>query len=182
MKYFSLEKTEEGLVLEETVRGRFVGALVRLVVIFPTIFIALSIFYIPDYLGRYAEQEPVFGFFWLIVLAVALLIGIVVAALRLTRLERWVFDLKARELAYETQGLYGAGHGATVPLKEITRAELHLRSAPAQSKLVFELAGGHREVVAQSRFGKEEIEEIANRLQTLFRKLHLAVTWDRELD
>jgi hypothetical protein len=182
MKYFRLEQTDEKLTLEETTRGRLAAALGRFAVSFPLVFLGLSFFFIPDYIGRYAEAEPVPGLFWLVVFAVAILIALILATLRFVRFERWTFDRKKGEIVYQTHGLYGAGVEAAVKLDQITRVGLERRSPPLESFVVIDLTDGHREIIARRRGAIVELETIVTSVEALLGPAQLARERDSRVD
>src|SRR5690554_4736692 len=144
--------------------GRFVWALERWALVWPLLMGALSLFYLPDYLGRYSETASDSTIFWISLLAVASFVSLLTAVLRYLRHERWVFDGESRELVYQTRTLYGTLQEAAVDLRDIKRVEVVLVGGLKASAIVVEFAGGHREDLCKTRWGGGEVEVIAEGL------------------
>lgn len=174
--FYSLQ--EEGrLEVGPTAWGRLVWALERWGIAWPVMMVGISVFFLPDYFGKYAAQEGVQGIFWVSLLAVAGFVSMLLGILRFLRHERWIFDGEARALVYQTRTLYGTLQEESVPLREIQKIEIELAGGLRSSRIVVAFAGGHREVVCKTRWRVGEVREIADALREFLKKNRYEVTW-----
>lgn len=170
MTRYHIHNDGERLEISPSGRGRFVWALERFAIGTPLLFGAMAIFFLPDYLGRYAREQPAPGLFWLSLLMVAMLIASLLAVLRFLRHERWTFDAGARQIAYETRTFYGPMHGAEEALGNVTRVEMQGGRWPRTSTVTIELGEGVREMVCRVRGGADELVAIARALEEFFKR------------
>lgn len=174
--FYSLEE-DRRLEIGPTGGGRFVWALERWALVWPLVMGGLSLFYLPDYLGRYSTTVSDSTIFWVSLLAVASFVSLLLGVMRYLRHERWIFDGESRELVYQTRTLYGTLHESSVELREIKQIEVDRVKGFRSSTIVVEFAAGHREVLCKTRWGTREVEGIAEALRVFLRKARYDVEW-----
>ncbi len=177
MKLFYCLQEEGRLEVGPTGWGRLVWALERWALVWPLMMGALSLFYLPDYLGRYSETTSDSTIFWVSLLAVASFVSMLVAVMRFLRHERWVFDGESRELMYQTRTLYGTLQEAAVDLRDIKKVEVTRGRGLRASSIVVEFAAGHREDLCKTRWGLGEVEGIAEGLRVFLKGARYDVEW-----
>ncbi len=150
----------------QTPAGRAAAALERFVFIFPLIVLGGSIFFLPDYLGRYREQEPMPGFLFLALVISAAFIGLVASVLRFFRNDLWVIDTQEGMLVYQaSRVLRGGFDQAGIELDMVERFIVKLEDSPKDSGMYVRVEGEGTERVVESRFGARSIEEAADELR-----------------
>lgn len=177
VKLFYRQQEEGRLEVGPTGWGRFVWALERWALVWPMVMGALSLFYLPDYLGRYSETASDSTIFWVSLLAVASFVSLLLAVMRFLRHERWIFDGESRELVYQTRTLYGTLQEASVDLRDIRKVEVGRGRGLGASTIVVEFAAGHREVLCKTRWGMGEVEGIAAGLRVFLKSARYDVEW-----
>ncbi|MBA2660866.1 MAG: hypothetical protein H0U74_01110 [Bradymonadaceae bacterium] len=177
MKLFYTLVDKGRLEVGPSARGRLVWALERWALVMPAALLGLILFFLPDYVGRYAEQEPFRGLVLLAIVALAAFVSMLLAVLRYVRHERWVFDAEERRLAYHTRTLYGVTHDESVELREIATVVVTLRASPKQSTIEVGLEGGHREVICQTRWRPSELTAISEAMRDFFKQGRFKVEW-----
>lgn len=175
---------EHGQVFEAapTSAGRVAAALERFAFLVPVIVIGGGLFFLPDYFGRYREQEPVPGFFLAALLGGAALIGLFASTLRYLREERWVIDVGEGLLVYETNRLFSAQvEQAGIELDRVERFRLETASFPGATGLFVELDDGSiTERIFETRLGGSSIVEVAAQLEAFIEGRRLDIPVDRD--
>ncbi|QDG53969.1 hypothetical protein FIV42_25470 [Persicimonas caeni] len=150
----------------QTPAGRAAAAMERFVFIFPLIVLGGSIFFLPDYIGRYREQEPMPGFLFLALVLTALFIGLVASTLRFFRNDLWVVDAGEGMLVYQASRVFGKGfEQAGIELDMVERFIVNIEDAPRDSEIFVRVDGHGTERVISSRFGVESVREAADELK-----------------
>ncbi len=147
-----------------TPAGRMWAALERLMFLFPVLLIGATIFYLPDYLGRYRAQEPQSGLLLVVLIIGTLGLSLLAAVLRFLRKELWVVDLGEQMLVYQTSRLLGGSQQTGVEFEHIKRFAVHLADAPHTSRLVVELDEHGGERMLETRLGAQSLREVAEAL------------------
>lgn len=151
--------------------GRAYVALERLVAVAAVLIIGGGIFFLPDYIGRYREQEPMPGFLLGALVIAALFIGLLTATLRFLRGEVWAVDLDDKMLVYQTKTYLGGGHDQVgIELDRVERFRVDEGSFPRSSGLWVDLDGGISERVFEARAGGESFVEAAEELDDFLKK------------
>jgi hypothetical protein len=146
--------------------GRAAAALERFVFVFAMLAIGGSIFFLPDYLGRYREQEPMAGFLLLTLVISVLFISLVAAILRMRRNDLWSVDAGEGMLVYQANRLFRKGFEQTaVELDMVRRFVAKLNDAPRDSELFVELEDHGPERIVEARFGADAIRQAAEDLR-----------------
>lgn len=162
------------LTLGWTLWGRVVGGFYRAVKIFPWLAGIAAVFFLPDYWGRYAEEEPVPGLFWGSILALVLLGCFLFGVLRVVRDERWMFDGEERSVIAEVQLLWASPKQGEIPLRNLEAVELTTRTWPFSSELAIRIddpeAERDREVVFEEPGMASEFEKAADAIMEFLKQ------------
>jgi hypothetical protein len=146
--------------------GRLGAAMERFVFVFAMLLIGGAIFFVPDYIGRYREQEPMPGFLLLALVIAVLFISLVAATLRLYRNDLWSVDAGEGLLVYQANRLIRKGFEQTaVDLDRVRRFVVKLDDPPKDSEFLVELDDQGPERVVEARFGSYAFREAAEELR-----------------
>lgn len=158
---------EDGILnIGATPAGRAAAALERFVFVVPLIVIGGGIFFLPDYLGRYREQEPVPGFLLAALVITAVFIGLVASVLRYFRDDLWVVDANERMLVYQTSRVLGSGVEHTgIELDMIERFVAEIDESWGDSGLYVQVEGHGHERMLESRTGADSFGQVADVLR-----------------
>lgn len=174
-----LQKSGDSLTIEWSRTGRLMAALHRAVMLFPMLMGGLAIFFMPDYVCRYAEEEPVTGLFWGSVAGLALLITFLAATLRYLRRDRWIFDGADRKVIAEVRTLWGEPAVGEAELRELEALMLRTRRYPGRSELKLRLDSGEEEVLVEGRGVAKELEDAAQTIVDFLRDQRYHVDLER---
>lgn len=165
----------------QTPAGRAAAALERFAFIVPLIVLGGSIFFLPDYLGRYREQEPMPGFLFLALIITAVFIGLVASALRFFRNDLWVIDATEQMLVYQASRVVGQGFEQSgIELDMVERFIVRIADAPRDSEIFVRVDGHGTERVISSRFGVESVREAADALGAFLEENGIEIPVDIE--
>jgi hypothetical protein len=146
--------------------GRLGAAMERFVFVFAMLLIGGSLFFVPDYIGRYREQEPVFGFLFLALVITVLFVSLVAGALRLFRNDLWSVDAGEGLLVYQANRLIRKGFEQTaVELDMVRRFVVKLDDPPRESEFLVELEDHGPERIVEARFGSHSFRDAAEELR-----------------
>lgn len=166
-QFFYAEAEGPTLRIGETSAGRVSAAAARFVLATLGVAAAAAIVSLPDYLGRYREQEPSAGFFPLLVLGVAGFIGLVLGVLRLMRRDLWIVDADEGLLVFESHRIGGRTIQNGVDLADVVGFRYEPALPPQAGQLTVDLsvADGASERIITTRRGPEALRPAAERLQ-----------------
>lgn len=166
-----IKQSDQALVLRLSLWGRIRAGIERGVKILPWLLGIAVVFFIPDYIGQYADQEPVAGLFWGTVAALAVLGSALWGVTRVFRQDVWIVDVSERTLSAEIRTLwtmFGEPGRGVVDLRNIDAVELTTARWPKRSEVAVRLQidehGTKREVMFEAHGMADEIEEVARRL------------------
>lgn len=160
--------------------GRALAAGERFVFSWIALSVVGTLFYLPDYVGRYRAQEPVAGMFFVLLGAVCLLTSLMLAALRYFRSEIWVVNPAQGVLIYQTSRWLGLGQRrAAVDLGAIERFRSETRPGLADSQLLVQFGdgGGARMLVA--RLSSAAIDQLAGQLAVFLSEHRIDIPVER---
>lgn len=143
MDQFYTEETSGALAIGESARGRAIGALTRGLVVAAGASALLSIFLLPDFIGRYAEREPVAGLYALSLAGLAGLAGFALGLSRWLRRERWLLDARAGALVLERGLGRGEPMSEAIDLEHVSAIEWARRPWFRASTLDAVMSDGH---------------------------------------
>lgn len=154
---------------------RFIFSLLALVVVG-------TIFFLPDYVGRYRAQEPVAGMFFVLLGLASVLISLMLGVLRFFRREIWVVDPAQGALIYQTSRWLGLSQRQeAVDLGAIERFRTESRPGLADSQLLVQFSdgGGARMLVA--RRSAAAMDDLARQLADYLaaQRIEIPVEHDR---
>jgi hypothetical protein len=170
MKAVFGERDSQIFTLGLTPAGRLWAALERLFFLFVALAVGGVIFYLPDYLGRYREEEPVPGMLFALLIGGVFLISLVAALLRFFRNDLWVVDADEGALVYQAGRLFGRGVQQTgIDFEYIERFLVDVKNAPRDSRLLVQLSDGGGERMLVTRFGADSLSRAADDLGAFLR-------------
>ena len=179
MKLYFTAEEDNSLQIGPTPVGRLLAASERFVIVFLFAVFAGGIFFLPDYIGRFRQNEPEPGFFAWLLLICGFFVAFVASLVRFLRKEVWVIDLDERVFVYETSRMLGGFQQAGVDLEDVERIVFESASFPRTSGIYVEVEGAERlETLCESRFSESAIRSIAEQL-TSFIGDH---GWDVDVD
>mgnify|MGYP006281165179 CR=1 FL=1 len=179
MDFYSTERDDGCLRVEQTVAGRLANAGARFVIWAPVAMGGLSILFMPDYVCHYREQADVPGLFWAVLAVCALFIAAVGAFVRFSRRDSWSFDAGRREIVFRAQPMVGRSAETTADLSDWTG--VYGESGPLFSRSMIGVTFGdrHGEVICESRFGWAPIENVYDAFESFVRERNLDVEVER---
>lgn len=163
---FETDQTGECLEIRRSAAGRVAGAVARFAVWMPVGMAALSILFLPDYLGQYREQEPVPGLFWAVLGAISAFVALIGALVKFLRRDLWVVDAEADRLVFETHPLVGTPSQGTVELDRLERVVLERGDRWEVSAVGFELRGYPNETLGRTRLGGAELDKLVDTIES----------------
>ena len=164
-----VERSGQTLTIRWTRRGRLMSALYRGAKLFPLIMGGLAIFFMPDYVCRFAEEEPVTGLFWGSLAGLALLISFLASTLRYFRSDRWIFDGANRTVTAEVKTLWGQPGVGEADLRDLEALRVRARRWPRTSEMRLRLDSGEEEVIVAGHGMGEQISEAAEEIRDFLR-------------
>jgi hypothetical protein len=165
MKLFFTTEEDNALQIGPTPIGRLMAASERFAMVFLFAIFAGGIFFLPDYIGRYRENEPEPGFYVYLLLICGLFVAFVASLVRFLRKEVWVFDLDEKMLVYESSRMLGGFQQAGVELADVEHLSYEPAAFPSTSGIYVTVEGAERvETICESRFGHDSIASIAAEL------------------
>ncbi len=177
-----LEISGDVLTVRWSRRGRLMAALYRGIKLFPLIMGGLAIFFMPDYVFRFAEEEPVTGLFWGSLAALALLISFLASSLRYFRSDQWIFDGSELVVAAEVQTLWGKPARGEAELRELEALMLETQKWPRRSRLGMRLESGEEEILLQAHGLGDELDEVAETIFEFLRDQRYHIDLERVED
>ena len=167
MNAFFVTTEDDTLQIGPTRVGRASAAIERFVFLAPVVAIIGAIFFLPDYVGRYQEQEPVPGLLAGVLAIFSVFVGLVAGVMRFLRGELWVLDAGERALIYQTNRVIGTGvQQAAIDLDQIERVWVEVKDTPRTSGMYLSIVDGpQRERMLDTRFGAEALDEVAEQLE-----------------
>ncbi|MGM0556786.1 MAG: hypothetical protein ACQEVA_10450 [Myxococcota bacterium] len=167
MKLFFTTTEDNAFQIGPTPVGRLVAASERFAMVFLFAIFAGGIFFLPDYLGRYRQNEPEPGFHVYLLLICGLFVAFVASLVRFVRKEVWVLDLDEDMLVYETSRMLGGFQQAGVDLDDVEYLAYEPAAFPGTSGIYVTIEGAERvETICESRFSHESIRTIAESLES----------------
>ena len=165
---FEVEEDGSVLTLRWSLYGRIVAGIYRGIKIFPWLLLIAVVFFLPDYIGGFSDEEPVTGMFWGSIVALVVLGCFLWGVLRVVRRGRWIFDGDERTITAEVKTLWGDPARGEARLRELETLEVITRRWPRSSEVAIiidsEEAGEEREVLFSGHGMGDEIEEIGQRI------------------
>lgn len=180
MDLIRAEKKDHTLQMSATFVGRAMAALERFLFLVPVIVLFGAIFFLPDYLGRYREEEPVPGLLLAALFGVALLIGLATSAVRFLHSEIWVIDMDEEMLIYQSKRVFGGFDQTGVDIDRVDCFHMVSRGAPRSSGLYVELTDDKSERLFELRAGGRSFEEAADELEAFIDEKDLDIEVHRE--
>lgn len=176
-----IEMQESGdiLTVQWSRMGRLIAAIHRVIKLFPFVMGGFAIFFMPDYVCRFAEEEPVTGLFWGSIAALSLLICFLAGTLRYLRRDRWIFDGSDRILIAEVQTLWGEPATGEADLRNLEALMLHTRRYPWRSALHLRLESGEEEVLIEGHGMGEELDQTTQKIMDFLRDQRYHVDLER---
>jgi hypothetical protein len=176
--FFSTEE-DDVLQIGPTPFGRLAAAGERFAMVFLFAVFAGGIFFLPDYIGRYQDNEPEPGFFVWLLLICGLFVALVAALVRVLRKEVWIIDMDEDMFVYETSRMLGGFQQAGVDLGDVQKIYYEQRAFPRVSGIYVDVAGAERsETLCESRFGQASIRNIARQLESFIEEQRWGVEHD----
>lgn len=171
MKAVFGERKAKIFTLGLTRSGRLAAAVERLIFMFLALTVCGSIFFLPDYIGRYRAEEPVTGMLFGVLLLSVLFMSLVAATLRYFRNDLWVLDVEERALIYQAKQIFGRGvQQSGIEFEQIERFLVDIKPAPRESRLIVQLHDGGGERMLVTRVGGASIAQVAEALGPFLRK------------
>ncbi len=178
-RQIDIEERGDTLTLRQTRWGRLMAALYRAVVVFPLVMLALMVVFMPDYIFRFAEEEPVTGLFWAAFAGLALLVAGLASTMRYLRRDRWIFDGSSRMVVAEMATLWGEPGRGEADLRELESMGLMRRRWPKKSALILRLKSGREETVFSGRGMGAELESVADSIMEFLRRQRYHIELER---
>lgn len=176
MKAVFGERKSKIFTLGLTPSGRLAAALERLLFMFIALSVVGSIFFLPDYFGRYRAEEPVPGLLFGVLLLSVLFMSLIAATLRFFRNDLWVLDVEEGALIYQAGQIFGRGvQQSGIEFEQIERFLVDIKPAPRESRLIVQLHDGGGERMFVTRVGGASIREVADKLAPFLRKHKLRI-------
>lgn len=169
-RHIEIETGSDSLTLTHTRWGRLVAALYRGLWLFPLVMLGLMVVFMPDYVFRFAEEEPLPGLYWAAYAALALLVAALASTLRYLRSDQWKFDGSSRVVAAEVSALWGEPGRGEADLRDVEAFSLARHRWPKKSELKLHLESGEQEVVFARRGGADELEAVADEIMEFMRR------------
>lgn len=176
MKAVYGERKAKIFTLGLTSGGRLGAAVERLIFMFLALSVVGTIFFLPDYIGRYRAEEPVGGLLFGVLLGSVFLMSLVAAALRYFRNDLWVLDVEEGALIYQAGQIFGRGvQQSGIEFEHIERFLVDIKPAPRESRLIVQLHDGGGERMFVTRVGGASIAQAAEALEPFLRKHRIRI-------
>ena len=121
--------------------------------------LGLTVFFLPDYIGKFSHDKNLEPWFWGTALTVLIIFSICFGLHRAYGTRRWVF--KDGWLRQEAVGMLGrSGQGFEAPLSSIADVLV----SPSRGRVVLQTASGEEIVLARAWFGRGQLEEVRKRI------------------
>ncbi len=164
MKHWEIYEEEDHLRVEASQWGRWMAALARGVMVAPLAMGALMVIFMPDYLFRWAEEEPMTGAYWLAFSVLAGLVGFLSGLGRYLRRDRWIFDVETEAIIAESQGMWGPPKSGEASLRELEALELYEGPMWKRTMLGIRLDSGERKPIGWRWGGVQELRAIGEQV------------------
>lgn len=176
MKAVFGERKSKLFTLGLTRSGRLWAAAERLFFMFLTLSVVGTIFFLPDYMGRYRAEEPVSGLLFGLLLLAALAASLLAATLRYFRREFWVLDVEEGALVYQSGKLFGRGaQQYGIDFEHIERFLVEINPSPRESRMLAQFHDGKGERILVTRVGGASLAEVAEALTPFLRKNRIQI-------
>ncbi len=160
MTHWEIEDNQSHLLIRASQWGRWMAALTRGVMVAPLAMGALMVVFMPDYLFRWAEEEPMTGAYWLAFSLLAGLAGFLSGLGRYLRRDQWAFDVQSEQIVAETQGMWGPPKRGEAALEELAALELYEGPLWRRNILGIRLHSGERKPIGWRWGGADELASI----------------------
>ncbi|MFW5968963.1 MAG: hypothetical protein ACOCV2_15670 [Persicimonas sp.] len=181
MDVIRADRVDDTLQVAATFPGRGLAALERFLFLFLVLVVFGAIFFAPDYVMRYREEEPVPGLLLGALAGVAALISLATALVRFVHSEVWAIDLDEKMLVYQSKRVLRGFEQTGVDIDRVDHFRLVSRRAPRSSGLYVELTDGNSERMCELRAGRASFEEAADDMEAFLDEHDLDIEVRREV-
>lgn len=170
IRKITIHREGDILTLEWSRWGRAVSGWYRGIKLFPWVMGGFTVFFMADYLCRYAEEEPLPGLFWGSLVALSLLISSLAAVVRYFRRDRWIFDGEDRVVVAEVGSLRGKPARGEEDLREVEAVLLVENGWPGTSAVALRFGSGAEERLFAGHGMSSEMEAAAGEIREFLRE------------